>query len=202
MRIFYMDGVVFAALFLAMICGPGSSFGQKKDSTFFFSEFGFRVTIPSSFDLVDSVQSARLNEKGTKAMSEANNIDMTTGQLRTLVTARNGKSQYFTATVEPFDPKRDGDYAQVSRQLRGMTYKAYVAQLPNARIDSSTTSALIDGERFERFEIDVILKGSTVLHSVLLSRLYKGYDFGINYMYTDPASRAAVESILNSCKFH
>jgi len=36
---------------------------------------------------------------------------------------------------------------------------------------------------------------------LLLSRLYKGYDFGMNYLYTDDVSKTQPESILSSSKF-
>jgi hypothetical protein len=180
----------------------GCRLGHKADNTHTFKEVGWTVTIPSDFKLVDSASNASLNQKGLKAMEDANDTKVDIGQTRTLITAMKDKLNYFSSTIQPFDPKADGDYSEANKAVKNMMYKTFQVQLPDGKIDSSSTSVTLDGLPFDKFQISVTLNNKTLFNMFLLSKLYKGYDFGISYIYVDQSSKDEIESILKSCKFN
>jgi hypothetical protein len=118
---------------------------------------------------------------------------------RTLINAQKGHNT-FNATITPFDPKTDGDFATATQATKDILYKTFLDQMPDSKLDSSTSSVTIDGLQFDQYHITVTLKQKT-FDMVLLSKLYKGYDFGITYLYLDETSKKKIDAILASSQF-
>lgn len=159
------------------------------------------MTLPSDFKVVDSAKSADLKEAGRKIIGDANNINLDISSTRILIGAMKAPRNSFSAAITPFDPKKDGPYSAVRRRVNEVLYKTFVEKIPDGKIDSSTTNITIDGLAFNKFQVVGTLKGKTLFHMVLLAKDYKGYDFGISYLYMDDATRDEVETILRTCKF-
>jgi hypothetical protein len=141
-----------------------------------------------------------MNERGKKAMDEANNTNIDASTTKTLITAMKGNN-YFSSTLTPFDPKKDGDYAAANLQVKDMLFKTFSGKMPDATIDSSSTSVVLDGLQFDKFHIGIMMDHKTIFHMFLLTRLYRGYDFGISYLYIDDVTKGEIESILASSRF-
>jgi hypothetical protein len=109
--------------------------------------------------------------------------------------------QYFTATITPFDPQRDGEYAAANKSVKDLVYKTFSAQMADATLDTASDQVKVGGLDFDRYRLTLSQKGKTLFTMLLLSRLYKGYDFGMNDLYTDDVSKTQLESILSSSKF-
>jgi hypothetical protein len=119
---------------------------------------------------------------------------------RTLISARKG-NQTFTATLTPFDTLKDGNYAHANESVKELLYKTFSAQMPDATLDTASDATKVGGLEFDRYRLAITVKGKTLFTMFVLSRLYKGYEFGMTYLYTDLASKTQMESILASSKF-
>lgn len=175
---------------------------QQIGKIYFFKEIGWTITLPSDFKTLDSIEDAERNERGLKAIEESNEIKADITELKTLIAASKNVYNYFNSTITPFDPKKDGDYDSSSKTVKDMVYKTFLDKMPTAKIDSVTTSEVIDGLLFDKFHVTIIIKENFIMNMFLLSKYYKGYDFGISYLYLDEKTKEQIETMLKTSKFN
>ena len=175
---------------------------QAQDSTkrYTFKEIGWTITIPDEFTEMDQTESRKKVEQGKKLIEESNDIVADISALRTLFTATKNTFQYFSSTLEPFDSKKDGDYKTASKKVKDLTFTTLKDKMPDAQLDSATERLTIDGLVFDKFIITVKIKDLTMT-MVLIGKLYKGYDFGISYLYLDEKTREQIEAAIRNSKF-
>jgi hypothetical protein len=178
------------------------SFAQLIGKSYSFNEIGWTFTLPATFTTIDSSENAKKMDRGLKAIEDVNDIKADVSQTKTLISAMKNSFSYFSATIIPFDPATDGDYAKTNKPLRDILYKTLYEKIPNAKLDSSGSNIKIDGLSFDKFIITVQFDEKRYFTMVLLSKLYKGYDFGISYLYTDEETKKEIESLLASSKFN
>jgi hypothetical protein len=184
-------------LLLATAC----SHTQTPATKYSFPQVGWTMYLPASFKVLDSAKNAALNENGKKAMEDANNIKADFSGLKTLVSAMKDQTNYFSSTIKAYDPKREGPYATTNQVVKSVLYTTFKQKAPNAKIDTGSSQLAIDGVTFDRFYLLLTLNNKMVIHMIVLAKFYKGYDFGITYLYTDEESKTELESILKTSKF-
>jgi len=190
---------IFIIIFTTLAFGP--CFAQQADKKFTFKEVGWTFTLPSEFIIIDSADNAERNERGKKAMEEANDIKADISQTKTLISATKNTYNYFNSTITPFDTKKDGNYIEANQGVKDMVYNTFSVKMPDAKIDSSTTSITIDGLTFDKFKITITVNDKVLFNMILLTKFYKGFDFGISYLYLDEATKEQIETILGTSKF-
>jgi hypothetical protein len=191
-----MKKLPLIAFLLLIAC----NFPSKEGKIYTFKEVGWTMILPSQFKVLDTTRVKQLNEKGKDLMEKSAGTPVDISSTHTLITAKKGM-QYFTATITPFDPRKDGEYAAANKSVKDLVYKTFSDQMPDATLDTASDGVKVSGLDFDRYRLSVALKGKPLFTMFLLSRLYKGYDFGMNYLYTDELSKAQLESILTSSKF-
>ena len=72
--------------------------------------------------------------------------------------------------------------------------------MPNAKLDTSSRKINIDGLEFDKFNISIKID-ELPLTVVMIFKLYKGYDFGISYLYMDEETQKQIEASISSSKF-
>lgn len=189
------------ASFLIFFLAYTSCFAQQNEKKFFFKDVGWTINLPGSFVVIDSIDDARRNQNGLKAIEESNNIKADISETITLISATRNTYNYFNSTITPFDIAKDGSWESATQTVKDIVYKTFSDKMPDAKIDSSSGSMLIDGLRFDAYKITVKINDKTLFTSFLLSRLYRGYDFGISYVYIDEETRQLVEKMLSSATF-
>jgi len=167
------------------------SFAQQADRKYFFKEVGWTLIIPAEFKIADSTEDAAVGERGKKAIEETNDIKIDISQTKTLITVTKNTYNYFNCTITPFDPKTDGNYEATSQIVKDMLYK----------IDSISTQEKIDGLGFDKFRLTISLNDKILFNMFLLSKYYRGYDFGISYLYMDDKTKEQIESMLRNSRF-
>lgn len=177
------------------------SFAQQIDRKYTFKEVGWSFALPANFKAIDSFDNAQRMERGKEAIEQANDMKADVSQTRTLISATKDTYNYFSSTITPFDPKKDGDYKAANRSVRDMIYKTFVERMPDAILDSSTTTMTIDGLTFDKFRVTVSMKEKVLFNMFLLTKLYKGYDFGISYLYLDEETKEQIDAMLKGSKF-
>lgn len=186
--------------FLVLLTLSIPALAQDSTKRYTFKEIGWTITLPDDFTELDSAANNKNIERGKKAFEESNDLITDISELKTLFSATKNKYQYISATLTPFDPKKDGDYLKVNKDIKDITYNTFRVQSPDAVLDTFSKKMIIDGLEFEKFSITIKIKDLT-LTLVLVSKLYKGYDFGISYLYIDDKTRQQIEASINSSKF-
>lgn len=175
---------------------------QQSDKKYSFRQVSWAITLPDDFTIVDSADESASMERGKKAIEEANNIKADFSTTTTLISAIKDTYNYFNATITPFDSKKDGNYLNNNRELKKMVYKTFSEKMPNGKIDSVTTTQKIDGLTFDKYSLTINISGKASFSMVILTKLYKGYDFGITYVYLDDKIREQIETMLENSKFN
>ncbi|MDB5200671.1 MAG: hypothetical protein JWQ27_80 [Ferruginibacter sp.] len=178
-----------------------SSFAQSPGRLYNFEEIGWTINLPYEFKMIDSVENERKMNRGKKHIEDANGIIAEISDTKTLISATKNTYNYFNATLTPFNPATDGDFRKVEKTVRDLMYKTIVQRMPDATIDSSTTTILLDGLAFAKFGITVSIKDKFTIHMLLLTKLYRGYDFGISYLYLDEETKSQIEGMLSRSQF-
>lgn len=175
---------------------------QAQDSTkrYTFKEIGWTITLPAEFTEIDPAESKERVERGKKLIEESNDIVTDISALKTLFTATKNTFQYLSSTIEPFDSKKDGDYKLASKKVKDIAFNTLKDKMPDAQIDSVTEKLTIDGLIFDKFIITIKIKDQ-ILTMVLIGKLYKGYDFGISYLYMDEETQKQIEASIRNSKF-
>ena len=188
--------LVFFTVFICTICNA-----QKESKKFTFKEVGWTITLPASYEVIDSTVDAAIISKGKKAIEESNDIEVDMSQTKTLISASKSQFNYFDATITAFDAQEDGDYQELNQSVKDALFTTFEDQIPNVKMDSSTTTITIDGIIFDKFQIKIVMGENSIMNMILLSRLRNGFDFGISYLYLDEVTKQEIEHMLNTSKF-
>ena len=191
-RIIYLSFIVF----ISTICQ-----GQKESGKLYFKEIGWTITLPEGYNVLDSTVEAATLSRGKKAIEESNNLQFDVSDLKTLVSASKSQFNYFSSTITPFDALEDGDYQENNQEAKDIMFVTFTDQIPNAKIDSLSTSTIIDGLSFDKFQLKILLVNDITMTMIMLNRIHKNYDFGITYLYLDETTRGEIENMLFTSKF-
>jgi hypothetical protein len=186
---------------ICLALSSAQTFAQQTGKKYTFKEVNWTVTLPPGFTVIDSADDAARTERGKKVLEETKNTKLDISQTRTLISATKNTYNYFNATITPFNTKTDGSYEAANEGLKAMLFKSFRDKMSDANIDSSSTRATIDGLTFDEFHVIVAIKGKTLFNMFLLSKLYKGYDFGLSYLYLDEESKEQMEKMISGSKF-
>jgi len=181
-------------LTITLLSGKGQV-TTKQDHQFKFPQVGWKVKVPSDFTIMDSAQVAALGNNG------ANDATTAFGTTKTLVSFNKGQYNFFSSTITPFDPARDGDWNEISSKRKNRILESLRTQAPAIKIDTLSSVETIDGLEFHKFQIITTYQSKLVMNTLMYSRLYKGFDYGINISYTDESVGKELQLILASSKF-
>jgi hypothetical protein len=106
----------------------------------------------------------------------------------------------FYSTIEPLNIQPD-QFDSVVNHVKDVLYNTFVKQIPNAKMDSSSSGSDVNGLSFDKFVVVIAINNSLTMHMVLLSKFYKGYDFGICYISVNDKIKAQIESSIASSTF-
>jgi hypothetical protein len=192
----YMKSLFSIVLFLYTL----PCLSQDSTRTVFVKEVKWSITMPENFELVEDSAQDNLNKKGAKLMGEANGVDINPSQTKNLFSTHNGNNILYS-TITPFDVNKDGSYKKANIQLKEMLYKTFIEKVPKAKVDSSTSTVTIDELVFEKFTIQISLNGRHLITMCVLYKLYRGYDFGVTYLYMNDWAQMAIEKVIFASKF-
>lgn len=192
----FIRNIVFIGLMLMTAC----SSNHNEPKTYTLKEVGWTVTVPPDFKVADSAKTADQMQQGKKAIEQSTDTKVDMSATKTLLNATKGHNT-INVTITSFDSTKDGDYATTNQATKDIVYRTFFNQMPDAIIDSNSSSTVIGGLDFDQFHINVKAKGQTIFNMYVLSRLYKGYIFGITYLYVDEASKRELEIMLDGSQF-
>ncbi len=165
---------------------------QKEEGTkYVFKEIGWQIVLPSDFNVINSVANSIDIEEAKKNSERPLS--------KTLISAfKNQNFLIASLTLPDNKPGNSGDEA--AQKAFNNSYKE-MAKSKDIKIDSSTSTKILDGVRFKKFKLTQIKNGKIVNSFVSLASSYKSYDFIISYMYFDKYTSDEIESLLINSKF-
>jgi hypothetical protein len=178
-----------------------TSKAQDSMRKYFFKEVGWTMYVPAGFRVMDSAEIAVSRERGKQKMEDVSGVKLDHSSTRTLISASKSKGNFISATIRPYDAKRDGDFSAFVQGVKANTYLTLAGKLPDVKLDSVSSRETIDGLSFEKFRMWVTIEGRVVLNSFLLMRLQRGYEFGITYLYMTDEAKNEIEGILKGSRF-
>jgi hypothetical protein len=179
----------------------GSFTYAQKLVVYYFSEIGLTMYIPSDFNVIDAAKNEAITQKGQKLMEDANHMKLDVSETKTLIAARKSTKDYFNVTITPFDPKKDGSIDEFNANVNKILFKTFHSKLPEGKIDTASGVKIVGGKSFSEFRLKILIDQNTTMYLYLLSKLYKGYELGISYLYTDEPTKKQIASTLDRFKF-
>ena len=167
-----------------------------------FKEVGWTIKLPPSFKVLSAEEDKATNERGKKAIESTINLEIDNSKTKTLISAAKNQFSYFNATITPFNPAKDGNWQEVNQGLKDILYTTFKEKMTDGKVDTATTKTTISGVIFDKFEVVVSVGDKFIFHSYLLSKLYKGFDFGISYLFTDNETKEEIETMLKNSVFN
>ncbi len=173
---------------------------QKLTRPFTFKEIGWTIDLPEGFEVDDSASAAAKMAASKKSM-EAINVNMVALETKHLIVAKKNVSNYFICSLTPFDESEYGSWLNATQKIRDISFESQSKKSPLAQFDSLTSLITIDTLSFSKFLITIKENNQLVYHSVMLSKLYKGYDLKISYGCSDNDVAKEIKEMLRRSKF-
>ncbi len=193
---------IFSALISLLIFSANA---QETERKFVFKEVSWSISIPVDFEILDAEADKANNEKGKKLFESALGSEIDVSTTRTLISATKNKHNFFNSTITPYDIEVDGNWKTNNQLVKDVMFTGFTEEFKKQgldfKIDSTTGTTLIDGLLFHQYNLDIQLNGKYFMTVVLLSKLHKGFDFGISYVYLEDEFRNQVETMLKNSSF-
>lgn len=162
-----------------------NAYAQNSDNRYYSKDFKWSIEIPKDYIKVSEEEWTKSQEKGEKA------LEKTTGQniineSKTLFVYKADDMHFIEANYQPYDTAIDGDYLENTKQVNNTLYQTFKENIPNAKIDTETSSETINGLLFHTFEIKIHLPNNLTLYAIMYSRLFDKKEFTVNIMYLNP----------------
>ena len=134
-------------------------------------------------------------------MEKANDLEVgALDDLKDLISAKKDDFNYINATIRPYDAEEEGEFPLSTQMVKDAVYNSLLT-FPNVKLDSISSTIKLDNLTFEKFTVQVSINNQKYLTMVVLSKFYKGYDFGITYTYLDEKSKMEIENMLATSSF-
>lgn len=174
--------------------------GTVTGESYTSKELGWTIEIPKGYtvtskDLVEAQQ-----EKGLKMIEKGTGAQVSTESLKQLIGFTKDKFNNFGSTSQPVHESYPGEYQENSKQLINIIYQAFASQ--GIKADTSSGKETIQGLEFNALYTKIYSpQGKVVLNQILMSRLHKGYDFGININYNNEEDKEILLQVFRNSKF-
>ena len=173
---------------------------QDSTRTFYLREVRMHINVPKDFVTIDSAEDANNMKKGKQLMEEANDITADISETKILLSARKGPYNYLNITATPYAAGAT-KWKEENKTVKDLLYNTFLQKMPSTALDSTSANVIIDGVPFDRFKITIKINESLTLKMFLFSSLYLGYDFGITYMFVNPAIGIQLQNMVVESTF-
>jgi len=155
--------------------------GQKQSSpkTYYNEDFKWTIIIPAKLDTISAEKWQQMQGRGTEAMEKTVG-EKIENRTTTLFALKYDQSNYFESNYQPYDESTDGDYSETSKIVNDVLYQTFASQMPNAKLDSMSSTTTIDGLTFHTFTIEVTLSGNKVMKAAMYNRLFGKKDLTVS----------------------
>jgi hypothetical protein len=158
-------------------------------------DFNWTIQIPEGFESVSAEQWTKMQNKGADAIEKTYDAKVE-NKAKT-----SDQFNYFESNYQPFDTTTDGDYLESFRNVNSLLYGTFEAQMPNAKLDSSSSQETINGKVFQTFKITIAFPNKMVMDFLMFSRLFANKEFTVNIMTVDKDKQRVLLNAWRNSKF-
>jgi hypothetical protein len=201
MRIYILT-ILTLILFVSCKTDPNKQVdeGTVKENKYHSNEIGWTIEIPKGWNVTQRGESQKREDKGLKAINEANGIDYDASGLKQLISFQKDRLHIFAATSEKFELEYDGEYEEQKKMVKELLYNTYAEN--GIKIDTTSSKEKIDNLEFDLFQITVYNpKGGIMLYQDLYCRYMNGLDFGVNLNYINDKEKKELMKVWKNSKF-
>jgi PPIC-type PPIASE domain len=175
--------------------------GLINEGSYTSYEIGWTMQIPEGWEIVTLNKAIETQNRGKETIEETVGQEVAIGEHLNLLHLQRDKSHTFQSTAETFISKHDGDWKRANEALKQLIINTYSDK--GIRSDVSATKIeMIDEIKFEVYEFTLYAPdGKLFLRQIMYSSLINGYDFGVNFSYTDNQTRDEILSEWRKSKF-
>jgi hypothetical protein len=175
--------------------------GTIKDRVYHSDEVGWTVTIPEGWKIASLSESQANTADGIDVLEDYLETDIDLSGLIELVSFSKSEFNDFAGTAEAFDEAVDGNYQDHNKQLQAIIYDASVEQ--GLTIDSSSTTAIIDGLSFNVFNMTIMVPDTDEewVSLQMYSRYISKYDFAVSITSDNAADKKELTDAIMNSKF-
>jgi len=147
-------------------------------------DFNWTITIPENFQNVSAAEWTKMQNKGVDAIEKTYD-EKVINQAKTIFVFKSDQLNYFESNYQPFDISIDGDYLESCKNVNNVLYETIKNQMPDIKIDSSTSVEKINNLEFQTLKMKVEYPNKMILNVIMYSRLFDKKEFTVNIMYVD-----------------
>ena len=144
---------------------------------------------------------SQVRKLATNAIEEKYDSTYHDNTAKTLLSFKKGETNYFSAGITPFQKETNIDWLESNSNKKQLILNTYKSQNPEAKMDTNSSTVLIDGLTFESFEVKMSFPDKIVLTSRIYSRLINEFNFTISMAFVDEAIGNQMNLMCLSSKF-
>lgn len=188
-------------LFLLILALLMSCSGQTaKQKEIYNEEFKWSIRIPADFENVSDAEGQKMQNRGLSA------LEKTYGQpvenhAKPIFIFKSGQLNYFESNHQPFDEAVDGNYRESFNAVNQMMYETFMAQMPGVKVDTISSTAVIDSLDFYTYTMKITYPNEMVMNFMMYSRLFDKQEFTVNIVYVDEAKGDQIKQSWLASKF-
>lgn len=189
---------------LLFISLSSTSQNKNTDDTspryLFNKELNWKIAIPEGFNNYSQEVWNEVIERGYPLMEQ------TAGQKieehpKMIFLLKADEYNVLEANKLPFNPKKEGEYAQATRRADDQLYLVYKQQMPAAKIDTSYAMDKIDDLEFYLFKLKVVMPSGVIYNVHEYSRPFGDKTLCVNIIFIDDAKGKLMSEALHNSTF-
>jgi len=163
-------------------------------------EFNWQIEIPQGFESVPPDQWKIMQNRGAEAIEKTYDTEVENNS-KTIFVFKSDQFNYFESNYQSFDTTKHGNYLESFRTVNGILYGTFEAQMPNAKLDSTSSQEIIDGKLFQTFYVTILIPDKITIECILYSRLFGNREFTVNIMTVDKEKQRILLKAWRNSKF-
>ncbi|AXP81162.1 hypothetical protein CJ739_2081 [Mariniflexile rhizosphaerae] len=174
--------------------------GTVQEDIYHSKEIGWTIEIPKGWNVTQKEIVKERENKGLKAINEANGIDYDASGLKQLISFQKDRFHIFQSSSEKFELEYEGEYEENKKMVKEMLYEMYATR--GIKVDTISSKEKIDNLEFDLFHITIYgPKGDVILYQDLYCRYINGFDFGVNLNYVNENEKTELMKVWKNSKF-
>lgn len=170
--------------FLTILFTNCEGFNNSKARLSYIDDFKWTLEIPENFSRVSKDKWNEIVEVGKLGVEKSFDTEIV-NEATTIFIYKNGEFNTYESNYQPFNIETDGDYIESNNFVNIIMYQTFESQIPNAKMDSISSTQNIDGLEFHRFDININFPNGTIMKTIGFSRLFEKKELTINITYID-----------------
>ncbi|TKC12832.1 hypothetical protein FA048_04235 [Pedobacter polaris] len=191
--------LIFASVLLACNSSTPKT-DEPKFETYTSKEIGWTIEIPKGYKPLSQNRIEANEKKGKEALGKVAEGEVSNTNLIHLVNFQKNQFNSLSATAEPYDLSRDGEYIANNQLVKKLIFDTYTNQ--KIKVDTLSGTAIIAGNTFYTFNIKLYgPSGEVLMNQIMYNQLIKGYDFGVNINYNNETDKDILINAFKNSKF-